>query len=359
MPADSTRGTRRPYAARRVTPAPAEGDPQRSGDPWMRHMRRGDFAAAWRLCDATLRARRGVPCWHLPRHQQYLWDGTPLAGRRVLVHCYHGLGDTLQFSRYLPVVASVARQVSVWAQPKLLPLLATLPAPLRLLPLHDGEPGVDRDVDVEIMELPHVFRSTLQTLPATVPYLHASPARLDTPQPRVGLVWRAGEWDDSRSVPFAALRPLVELPVSWYVLQGEPGLAERPDGFGIPAGTTDLLEAARAVRALDLVITIDSMAAHLAGALGTRVWTMLSAAPDWRWMDQGERSPWYPTMRLFRQERPGDWTSVVERVASALTSVLDDPGLARRGESQHRQGDGERHEHRQREQEHVLERARR
>ena len=298
--------------------------PVQPSDPWMDCMRRGDFAAAWRVCDATLHRRRGVPCSHLPRHQQYLWDGTPLDGRTVLVHCYHGLGDTLQFCRYLPRVAAVAREVTVWAQAKLLPLLATLRAPLRLLPMHDGAPGVDREMDVEVMELPHVFRSTPETLPAEVPYLHVLPEPLDADErPRVGLVWRAGEWDQSRSVPFALLDPLVTLPVSWYVLQGEPGIGERPDGFGTLAGTADIVAAARTMRSLDLVITVDSMAAHLAGALGTRVWTMLSAAADWRWMDGRDDSPWYPTMRLFRQERPGEWQPVVERVARALRVELE------------------------------------
>jgi hypothetical protein len=240
------------------------------------------------------------------------------------VHCYHGLGDTLQFCRYLPRVAAVAREVTVWAQAKLLPLLATLRAPLQLLPLHDGAPGVDREMDVEVMELPHVFRSTPETLPAEVPYLHVLPEPLDADErPRVGLVWRAGEWDQSRSVPFASLDPLVTLPVSWYVLQGEPGIGERPDGFGTLAGTADIVAAARTMRSLDLVITVDSMAAHLAGALGTRVWTMLSAAADWRWMDGRDDSPWYPTMRLFRQERPGEWQPVVERVARALRAELE------------------------------------
>jgi hypothetical protein len=303
-----------------------EHRPAAIGDPWLHHMRRGNFPAAWAICDATLRARRGVPCWHLPRHEQYFWDGTPLDGQHVLVRCYHGLGDTLQFCRYLPRVAAVARQVTVWAQPKLIPLLETLRAPLHLLPLHDGDPAVDCDVNVEIMELPHVFRSTLATLPAVVPYMHVDPARLDAAgRPRVGLVWRAGDWDERRSIPFSRLGPLLELPVRWYMLQGEPGLAERHPGLGTVAGTTDIVEAARTMRALDLVITIDSMAAHLAGALATPVWTLLSAEADWRWMERRDDSPWYPTMRLFRQEQQGDWAPVVERVAGALERVLGEP----------------------------------
>lgn len=289
---------------------------------WMRHMRRGDFAAAWAVSDAVLRERGGAPCWHLPRHEQWVWDGTPLDGKRVLVRCYHGLGDTLQFIRYAPLLKAVAAEVVVWAQPALLSLLETAEGIDRLLPLHDGVPEGDFDAGVEVMELPHLFRSTLETLPAEVPYLHAGPA----PLPRdgrlaVGLVWRAGDWDDRRSIPPGALAPLAEVPgVALHLLQRGPALAELPPGLGAVSGSDDVVEAARVMRALDLVVTVDSMPAHLAGALGVPVWTLLHADPDWRWMEGRDDSPWYPTMRLFRQPRPGDWSSVIARVAEALAS---------------------------------------
>ena len=300
-----------------VPPGTLESSPE---DPWTWHMRRGDFEAAWRISDAVQRQQAGTTCWHLPRHQQYVWDGRPVDDRRVLVRCYHGLGDTIQFVRYLPLLRGRAREVIVWAQPKLLPLLSGLSGMDDLLPLHDGDVGITYDVDIELMELPHLFRTTLETVPCRVPYLPVTPAALPSHErPAVGLVWQAGEWDEHRSIPFAALAPLMSAPVSWYVLQGYPGLDERPPGFGIVAGATDLVEAARTMAALDLVITIDSMAAHLAGALGVPVWTLLSARPDWRWMIDREDSPWYPTMRLFRQARLGDWSPVIERVGTELT----------------------------------------
>src|SRR4051812_44087459 len=102
---------------------------------WIRHMRSGRFEAAWEVSDAVLRARAGTLCWHLPRHEQYVWDGRPLAGKRVLVRCYHGLGDTIQFIRYAPLLKSIAAEVSVWAQPPLIPLLRTVRGIDRLLPL--------------------------------------------------------------------------------------------------------------------------------------------------------------------------------------------------------------------------------
>jgi len=307
-----------------------------AGGAWDRHMRRGAFAAAWAAAGAVLAGGAGTPCWHLPRHEQWVWTGAPLAGRRVLVRCYHGLGDTIQFARYLPALRAVAAEVTVWAQPALLPLLATADGVDRLLPLHDGTPDVDYDVDVEIMELPHVFRSTLDTLPATVPYFHVPPApRAAHDRLAVGVVWAAGDWDPARAIPAALLEPLAAVPgVTLHALQRGPALAEWSPRLGPVSGSDDVLETARVVRSLDLVITVDSMPAHLAGALGVPVWTLLRAGADWRWMSDRDDSPWYPTMRLFRQDRPGDWRPVIARVISEL-------GRERALRARHRSGVGE------------------
>lgn len=291
---------------------------------WTGLMRRGDFAGAWRVSDAALRARRGQCLAHLPRHEQPVWDGTPPHGRRVLVHCYHGLGDTIQFIRYAPLLRTLAAEVAVWAPPALLPLLRTATGIDRLLPLDDGAPLAGFDVHVEVMELPHLFRTELATIPAEVPYLHVPPATL----PRdgrlaVGLVWRAGDWDARRSIPFPLLAPLAETTgVTLHLLQRGPALTEAPDGFGVVSGSDDVLEAARVMRALDLVISVDSMPTHLAGALGVPVWTLLHGDADWRWMTRRDDSPWYPTMRLFRQRpRAGAWALVIARVAAELTAL--------------------------------------
>lgn len=285
-------------------------------------MRRGEWEAAWRVSDAVLRGRAGSSCAHWPRHEQWVWNGEPVRGRRVLVRCYHGLGDTLQFIRYTGRLRAVAREVIVWAQPELLPLLGTARGIDRLLPLHDGSPEAAFDVDVEVMELAHLFRDTPGTLPAEVPYLHADPAPLPSDgKLAVGLVWKAGDWDDRRSIPPGLLAPLAELPgVTLHILQRGPGLAERPDGLGVVSGSDDVTHTARVMKALDLVISVDSMPAHLAGALGVPVWALLHADPDWRWMQGRDDSPWYPTMRLFRQSRPGDWEGVVARVAGELAA---------------------------------------
>jgi hypothetical protein len=292
----------------------------------MRHMRRGEFEAAWEISDVALRSRAGVPRWHLPRHLQYVWDGTPLDGKRVLVRCYHGLGDTIQFIRYAPLVKAVAAEVIVWAQPRLIPLLRTARGIDRLLPLHDGTPDVEYDVEVELMELPHVFRTTLTTLPAHVPYLHASPAALPKSERlAVGISWETGDWDGRRCIPFAHLGAITEVSgVALYALERHPGPAEWHPGFTVVPGVDTILGTASVMRALDLVISVDSMPAHLAGALGVPVWTLLPYDADWRWMEGRDDSPWYPTMRLFRQECPGEWDAVVARVADELRRLSED-----------------------------------
>ena len=284
---------------------------------WQRAMRSGDFEAAWAIADRVL-ASDAERDWSLPRHQQRIWNGRPLAGQRVLVRCYHGLGDTIQFARFLPQLARLAREVTVWAQPALLPLLARLSNwQGRLLPLHDGTPEVHYDVDVESMEVPHALRTTLATLPAEVPYFDVAraprlPAECSSVQ--VGVVTGCGDWEPRRAVLPALLAPLATLPgVALFNLQ--PG-ARIPGAVDV--STLDVLATAARVRALDLVISVDTMMAHLAGALGVPTWTLLQAHADWRWMEHRDRSPWYPTMRLFRQPSPGDWPTVVDQVIERL-----------------------------------------
>jgi hypothetical protein len=293
------------------------------GAAWAAAMRAGDFARAWEISDRVLASRlaAGPPPWQAPRHLQWLWDGRPLAGRRVLVHCYHGLGDTIQFARFLPLLEGIAREIAVWAQPALIPLLATMRAGVTLLPLHDGAPPAGYDVDIELMELPHALRITRETLPARVPYFEVPAAPRLSERLGIGIVAKAGDWDRRRALDPAALRPLAELPgIALFNLQpggSVPGAAD--------ASSEDVLVAAARVRALDLVITVDTMMAHLAGALGAPVWTLLHADPDWRWMAGGTRSPWYPTMRLFRQKDAGAWAPVIEAVLERVRGRLGRP----------------------------------
>lgn len=278
-------------------------------------MRRGAWNAAWRVADAML-AARGAPDWTEPRHLQAIWDGSRVAGQRVLVRCYHGLGDTLQFIRYLPLLSDVACSVAVWAQPVLIPLLATMRRDARWLPL-----DVEYDVDVEVMELPHLFRSTPETLPRDVPYLH--PPRL----PRiaragriaVGIAWQSGDWDRRRSLPFASLRAALGQPnVDLSVLQRGDARHDAAGSGLHDIGSDDPPQAASAMTALDLIVSVDSFPAHLAGALGLPVWLLLPHQADWRWMEGHGDSPWYPSMRLFRQPREGAWDGALTELSAAL-----------------------------------------
>jgi hypothetical protein len=247
-------------------------------------MRRGDFAAAWRISDEILRTRERR--FDIPRHEQAIWDGTPLHAKRVLIRCYHGLGDTIMFARFIPLVERIAASVAVWVQPTLIPLLRTMKTGAHFFPLHDGTPEVEYDVDVEIMELAYVFRVTPETIPPP-PYLFVEPA--ERPRGGIGVAWRAGEWDPNRSLSLELFEG-----ISFVSLDRENPDADTP------------LKTARLMRTLDLVVTADTMTAHLAGALAVPVWTLLPPQPDWRWMDARGDSPWYPTMRLFRYAMPMD-----------------------------------------------------
>ncbi len=303
-------------------------------DPWREAMCRGDFAEAWRISDALLPALRDQDHRATPRHWQTIWDGSSVVGKRVLLRCYHGLGDTIQFIRYASLLQRVAAEVNVWVQPSLIPLLRSAKGIDRLLPLHDGEPEVEYDVDLELNELPYLFRSTLENIPAEVPYLHVEPAvlrpvwrsiqsRVRSRMPsqiRIGLIWQAGDWDASRTIPFPTVLSLASVTgVEWHILQRDAHRAGWDGQFGVLSGGDNPLDDARVMRALDLVISVDTMTAHLAGALGCKTWTLLPFNADWRWLKDRADSPWYPTMRLFRQQREGDWSGLITEVANELT----------------------------------------
>lgn len=287
---------------------------------WSELMRRGEFAAAWRISDELLGAEREQDQTCVPRWLQSVWDGSEVEGKRVLVRCYHGLGDTIQFIRYARLLKQVAAEVIVWVQPSLIPLLRSVAGIDRLLPLHDGAPEVEYDVDVELSELAYVFRTTIETLPAEVPYIFVEPAVIARDERlQVGLIWESGDWDDRRSIPFAEVRRLGEVPgVAWHILQRDARRAGWDGTFGVIGGGDNPLDDARVMRALDLVISVDTMTAHLAGAIGQKTWTLLPFDADWRWLLNRSDSPWYPTMRLFRQAEEGKWAAVVENLIAEL-----------------------------------------
>jgi hypothetical protein len=289
-------------------------------DGWTRLMKRGLFEEAWQICDRSIRLRRGRPQHHRPRHLQNIWDGSALAQKRVLVRCYHGLGDTIQFTRYLPMVQRIAAETTVWIQPALLELVRPSLRGIRLLPLHDGSPDVPFDVDIEIMELAHAFRTTTATIPA--PVLRRFPiVKPPFGVAVVGLQWRAGNWDRERSIPLPSIAPLLHLPGIRFVPLQERLTSSEQEYFTLPADT-DIIGVARTIAGCDLVISVDTMAAHLAGTLRIPTWTLLKHDADWRWMSNRADSPWYPTMRLYRQPAPHSWDAVIAEVRAELCTSL-------------------------------------
>jgi len=294
-------------------------------DEWMAAMRRGDFARAWEISDGVLRERKasGGGGWDLPRHEQNIWNGASLSGKRVLVRCYHGLGDTIQFIRFAAPLRAVAQEVIVWVQPSLMELVKTARGVDNAIPLHDGTPDVDYDVDIEVMELVHALRIQPDTIPIEVPYLFPpqKAARSLGPGFNVGIVWEAGGWDPRRSIPAPHIAQLARVSgITLHSLQRGPAQKLVSQITASDISTDDVCETARRIRQLDLIVCVDTMVAHLAGALGAPVWLLLHARCDWRWT-AGLASVWYPTMRVFRQAKPDDWSSVI---ASVRESLIED-----------------------------------
>jgi len=287
---------------------------------WVEAMRSGAYDAAWAFAEETLREReaatRDDPA--KPYHQRWVWDGRPFEGRNVLVRCYHGLGDTLQFARFLPLLAARAAKVTVEVQPRLRPLLEGLmgAGSINFRSFDVANPLPPADVDVEITELDFALRASPQDVQP--PYLAVSPAFL--PSRTIGLCYGAGDWDADRSVPTAMFAPLCRR-ASILTLMPEPTALDVFNPGGCPF---DIGQTAALVAGAQLVITVDTMIAHLAGAIGKPVWLLLKSEPDWRWSPDARTSPWYPSTRLYVQPRAGDWEAVlahVEQDLAALTAL--------------------------------------
>ncbi len=292
---------------------------------WMACMFAGAFERAWQESDAI--RGRGAPDPHR------FWHGDDLAGKRVVLRCLHGLGDAIQMLRFLPLLQERCRSLSVEVPPllgELAPGVHGMPGWFTWgaeAPAHP--PAFDEQI--EVLELPYLFRVTEADLPGRMPYV-AAPAASATclderwpacNLPQVGLVWAASDWDLSRCLPFGFLQELAALPgVVFWNMQGG---AERERGSQI-AGIRDgrlcgsgLADYAAMLARLDLLITVDTMAAHLAGAMGKSAWVLLQAEADWRWMLERDDSPWYPSLRLWRQREQGDWAELIKRVHAGLS----------------------------------------
>ena len=300
------------------------------------HLRPGHVEAGWNLGLILLRLGRYSEGWPyyewrwlrpgMPVERRTIpaWTGERFDGRTLLLYSEQGLGDALQFIRFLPLVQRRGTDIVVECQPELISLLAAQPGAPRIVPRR--APAPQAALQASIASLPTIFGTTLDSLPAAPPYLHAP----DGPSPplpehglRVGVVWASSSTD--RSCPLPLLASLATVPgVAAVSLQKGPAAAELGGG-GVPLPILDMAphiedmaDTARIVAKLDLVITVDTSVAHLAGALGRPTWLLLPHLADWRWLVEREDSPWYPTMRLFRQWTPGAWNEVVDRVRAAL-----------------------------------------
>lgn len=294
----------------------------------------GQYGEGWALYEWRLRMAQFRKDFH--QFPQLAWRGQEtIAAKRLLVHAEQGLGDMIQFCRYLPMLHQLGAQLIVEAPAPLLGLLATLACPMTLV--EQGQPLPAFDAYCPVMSLPLALGTTLATIPAELPYLSSDPARVQAWQQtlgqpkgrRIGLVWSGAAAhgnDGRRSLSLARLSGLLELPgFEWHALQKEVRPADAEILQQLPAirqhqhALQDFADTAALIACMDLVISVDTSVAHLAGALGKPVWILLAAAPDYRWMLARDDSPWYPTAQLYRQTTPGDWDSVIARVALALS----------------------------------------
>jgi tetratricopeptide (TPR) repeat protein len=263
------------------------------------------------------------------KFERPLWSGEPLAGKRILIPAEQGFGDTLQFIRYVPAVVERGGKVVLEVPEPLVRLARAVAAASEVIAVGDPLPAFD--YYCPLLSLPRVLRTTLATIPSAVPYLSvptevsaAWSERIAAPGLRVGLVW-AGR--TVGAIDLRLLQPLWEVAgISWFSLQvgedaGDPSSIDGVKIADLAPWLTDFAETAAAVYHLDLVISVDTSVAHLAGALSRPTWIMLRHPPEWRWLLERKDSPWYPTARLFRQTNEGDWQGVVHEVAAALAQI--------------------------------------
>jgi tetratricopeptide (TPR) repeat protein len=290
----------------------------------------GNYREGWREFEWF---RKKKDCMARQRSfMQPLWEGSEIKGKRILLHAEEGFGDTIQFVRYAPLVARMGAVVIVECQKELTPLVQEMDGIETALSYGDTLPSFD--LHCPLMSLPRVFDTVLETIPATVPYLRANAGTVehwgrrishDPSYVKIGLAWAGGGLPFKKSCPLDELMPLTQRDdVTLYSLQKGSASAQAknpPGGMRLTDLTEDIrnfVDTAALIENLDLIISVDTSVAHLAGAVAKPVWVLLPYVPDWRWLLEREDSPWYPTMRLFRQPSLGDWKSVIMNVRSEM-----------------------------------------
>jgi tetratricopeptide (TPR) repeat protein len=332
---------RRPYEAFPYYRKALQLDPTYATAHWnlaLALLLTGNFREGWREYEWR---------WEIPylapsrrNFKEPLWDGSDIRGRSILLHAEQGFGDTIQFIRYAPLVAERGANIIFECPVELAALLRSVGGIEQLVIRGDVLP--EFDVHCPLLSLPLAFDTTLETIPAKAPYLAGDPALArkwrdkisrDNSEIKIGLVWAGNpgfKQNRYRNCPLEKFLPLSKLPgVTLYSLQkGEEAQEAKnpPEEMSLVDHTDeirDFADTASFIENLDLIISIDTAVAHLAGALGKPVWTLLPFSPEWRWLLDREDSPWYPTMRLFRQPLPGDWRSVIDRVACEIRDTFN------------------------------------
>ena len=293
------------------------------------HLALGELAQGWPEFEWRWGKKDLAPLRRAIR--QPLWFGdSSISGKTILLHAEQGFGDTIQFVRYVPLVAKLGAKVVLEVPRALRDLCATLEGVSTLITRGDKLPPFD--VHTPLLSLPLAFRTETTTVPADVPYLSAPPDRaakwrdrLSLPGRKIGLAWSGRMYPRNRSIPFAQLLPLLSLPDAVFVsLQQKmpqadaAQLAEQKNVLHFGSEIQDFADTAAIIASLDLILSIDTSVAHVAGALGKPLRLMLLFSSDFRWLVDREDNPWYPTARLFRQRSIGDWSNVVSRIAADL-----------------------------------------
>ena len=294
----------------------------------------GDFEEGWALYEWRWKSKFfASPV----RFSQKPWLGdTDIAGKTVLVHSEQGFGDIVQFYRYLAELKKLDCKIIFETPAPLIPLFAAQKNNVQIITWGATHPHFD--VHCPLLSLPHAFKTTLQTIPASIPYLFSSPEKLDhwrtklgkKGKPRVGLAWSGNPRnpDTRRNIPLELLLPKMSTGIEWHSLQKDireddrSSLKSNPAIIDYTASLNDFSDTAALIAELDLVISVDTVVAHLAGALGKPVWILLPFHPDFRWLRGRTDSPWYPTAHLFRQTYNGDWGDVIDQVSRELQMLF-------------------------------------
>jgi len=302
---------------------------------------RGDFGRGW----PEMEWRKNRSAAGNFRFDEPLWLGdAAIAKRTVLVHWEQGLGDTIQFSRFLPLLRELGADVLFMPQRSLRGLLSTLGGDVQLI--EDGAALPKFDYHCPLLSLPLAFKTTFESIPKNVPYLSAEPGRVEKwghiigdSGFKIGIAWQGNPTQSwmGRYAPLSQFERLAKLPgvrlISLQKNEGSEQIDSRPAGMNVETlgdtfdgGGDAFLDTAAVMTNLDLVITIETSIAHLAGALGVPTWVALKQVPDWRWMLDRSDSPWYPTMRLFRQKVRGDWEGVFRCIEEAVVEEIASRG---------------------------------